>query len=403
MNRLSILLTNIWLDQYAGSEVVVRDLAFGLARRGHRPIVYSPALGEVAREITARGISTIDDLRKLGESPDLIHAHHSIPCGEALIRFPQVPAIHVCHAFEPWIEAPAHFPQIGAYVAVDEACRDRLVQREGIEANRVVVLRNAVDLRRISPRRRPLGQRPGRAMAFAKSAGLAEPRIACVRLGIEYQALGSPVGRTHAHPERELVEFDLVFASARGALEALCCGCAVVVCDHRGLAGMVTTDNFATLQAQNFGLRSLRDPVTVDRCVAEIGRYDPVDAAAVAERARRECDQERLLDAFESLYAEVLSGARRPTIDASAHEAAVARFLHENLPRRPGDTRWPWRIERDHLQGKIEKLQAERANAVAERERTQDELVLAQAQLDRMKRSPSWKLRQLLRRIVPRR
>jgi hypothetical protein len=62
----------------------------------------------------------------------LIHGHHSIPCGEALIRFPQVPAIYMSHAFDFWMEAPIHFPQIAVYAAPGEACRDRLVHREGI-------------------------------------------------------------------------------------------------------------------------------------------------------------------------------------------------------------------------------------------------------------------------------
>src|SRR5437879_2486638 len=126
-DRLTILITNIWLANRAGSEVVVRDLAIGLLRRGHRPIVYSPTLGEMADEIAERGIVVIDDVRKLAEQPDILHAHHSIPCGETLIRFPHLPAIYVCHAFPFWMEAPAHFPQIGAYVAVDQAGHDRLV------------------------------------------------------------------------------------------------------------------------------------------------------------------------------------------------------------------------------------------------------------------------------------
>jgi len=110
-NRLKILITNIWLADFAGSEVVVRDLALGLLRRGHRPIVYSPTLGSLAEEIAVRGVSVIDDLRQLGEPPDIIHAHHSIPCGEALIRFPDVPAIYVCHAFNHWSRHRSIFPR----------------------------------------------------------------------------------------------------------------------------------------------------------------------------------------------------------------------------------------------------------------------------------------------------
>src|SRR2546423_14930015 len=105
-NGLTVLLTNIWLANRGGSEIVVRDLATGLLRRGHRPIVYSPDLGEVAAELAAKGIVVIDDLRQLAEPPDLIHAHHSIPCGEALIRLPQTHAIYVCHAVALWLDAP---------------------------------------------------------------------------------------------------------------------------------------------------------------------------------------------------------------------------------------------------------------------------------------------------------
>jgi hypothetical protein len=64
-----------------------------------------------------------------------------------------------------------------------------------------------------------------------------------------------------------------------------------------------------------------------------------------------------LLDEFENLYAEVLAGARGPHVTKEARESAVARFLHENLPRRPGDPRWPWLGEREELQREVESLE----------------------------------------------
>jgi hypothetical protein len=386
-NRRTILLTNIWLANFAGSEVVVRDLALGLLRRGHRPIVYSPTLGSVAEEIAARGVSVIDDLRQLGEPPNIIHAHHSIPCGEALIRFPDVPAVYVCHAFNYWLEAPVHFPQIGAYVAVDEACRDRLVHTEGIDPKRVLILHNAVDLDRIPPRPAPLRKRPLRAVAFGKAAVVVpELRTACEQLGIQFDAIGATAGRISTVPEQELVQYDLVFASARSALEALCCGCAVIVCDFRGFAGLVTSRNFESLRAMNFGLRCLGDTLTVERCVQEIGRYDPDDASRVANCARADADLSKLLDKFENLYDEVLTGARRPTVTAEARERAVARFMHENLPRRPGDTRWPWLAVRENLQQELESLEHKLAKTARE--------------LTQLKRSRLLKVGRLLRRIA---
>jgi hypothetical protein len=382
MNRLVVLLTNVWLTQRGGSESVTRDLALGLLRRGHRPIVYSPALGPPAEEISACGVCVIDDLRQLAEAPDIIHAHHSIPCGEALIRFPSTPAIYVCHAFSPWVEAPVHFPQIGAYVAVDDACRDRLVHTGGIAPERVVVAHNAVDLRRIPPRPLPPRTRPERVLAFGKAAVMAEPRIACERLGLEYQAFGFAAGRMIARPEEELVNFDLVFASARAALEAMCCGCAVVVCDSRGFAGLVTPQNFDRLRAQNFGVRCLRETATIEHCMQEISRYDPGEAALVTSRARDEADLEKILDRFEVLYAEVLTGQRRPEIAADTHARAVAQFLHDYLPRRPGDPRWPWLAEKERLESDVQTLQGRIGQLSENGERAERE-TRAQMQISR--------------------
>src|SRR5207237_10275371 len=141
--------------------------------------------------------------------------------------------------------------------------------------------------------------------------------------------------------EQQLVHCDLFFGSARAALEGICCGCAVIVCDNRGFAVLVTRQNFATLRARNFGLRCLGEVVTVDRCVAEIGRYDPAEASLVAEQAREDASLEKLLDEFEKLYLEVLDGARQPQVTAESHHQAVTRFLHENLPRRTGADRCP--------------------------------------------------------------
>jgi hypothetical protein len=361
---LVILLTNIWLDTRAGSETVTRDLAFGLLRRGHRPIVYSPTLGAAAQDIMTRGVPVVDDLRQIGEAPDLIHAHHSIPCGEALVRFPRVPAVLMCHAFDFWIEAPVRFPQIAAYLAVDEACRDRLVHKEGIDPAQVVMLPNAVDLSRIPPRAAAAAaasERLVQAAAFGKAAMVPEIRAACAQAGLDFTVLGEPAGTTLANPEHDLVQFDLVFATARSALEALCCGCAVIICDHRGMAGLVTTQNFEALRTRNFGLRSLGERITVQRLVDEIARYDPADAATVSQQARDAADLEKHLDRVESLYADVLSGSRRPAITAEAHDRAVVGFLYDNLPRRPNDPRWPWIGQREALESEIRSLEKDLA------------------------------------------
>ena len=99
MNGLRILITNTALDVRAGSELYVRDLATALLARGHTPIVYSPVLGDVAREIREATIPVVDDLAAIGTAPDVIHGHHHLETLTALLWFPGVPAVSMCHGW----------------------------------------------------------------------------------------------------------------------------------------------------------------------------------------------------------------------------------------------------------------------------------------------------------------
>ena len=47
-----------------------------------------------------------------------------------------------------------------------------------------------------------------------------------------------------SRPEELLPKYDLVFAKARCALEAMATGCAVVLCDFAGLGSMVNPERF---------------------------------------------------------------------------------------------------------------------------------------------------------------
>lgn len=361
---LIILITNVWLVGRGGSETVVRDLALGFQRRGHRPIVYSPVLGEPAEELRSRGIPVVDDLRKVAEPPDIIHGQHFVQTAEAIIRFPEAAAVSMCHASTFWVERPPVFPQIQRYIAVDEACRDRLIHAEGIDPNRVELMFNTVNLSRVPPRTSPLASRPVSALAFTKTEAqipiLAE---ACARLGIAFDALGQGVGRPTPDPERELVRHDIVFATARSAIEALCAGCAVIVCDGRGLGGLVTTANYDYFRRNNFGLRSLTRPVDVNAILAEVNKYDSEDARSVSGRSRGDCDLETMLGSLEEIYLESIRSAKCSPAEASARHSALQTFLYEALPRLPVDPRWPWMEERDHLSANIARLDNELAQA----------------------------------------
>src|SRR6185436_15724270 len=98
---------------------------------GHLPIVYSPQLGPVAAEIRASTIPVVDDLARVGSPPDIIHGHHGLETLAALLAFPGVPGVSVCHSWLGWRDAPVRFPRLLRYIAVDHTCRDRLVFEHG--------------------------------------------------------------------------------------------------------------------------------------------------------------------------------------------------------------------------------------------------------------------------------
>src|SRR2546423_2538019 len=166
---MRILIVNIKLSGRSGTEVVVRDLALGLLRRNHRPMVYAPWLGDAATELRTHGIVVVDDPAHLPETPDLIHAHHNAPLMRVLDRYPHCPVIWMCHDSRNWWDQPPS-ARIHRYVAIDRTRRDYLT-RVMVPDDRVDVLYNAVDLGRIPLRPGALPARPRRALAYTKTRG----------------------------------------------------------------------------------------------------------------------------------------------------------------------------------------------------------------------------------------
>jgi hypothetical protein len=302
---LRVLITNAWLSTRSGSELYASDVAGALLSRGHKPIVYSPLLGPLAETVRARTIPVVDDLSAIGVPPDVIHGHHNRQTITALLHFPGVPAVRVCHGWRD--ERPHPFPRILRYLCVDDTVRDRVVSEWGMPEARVDLLFNFVDLSKFKPRG-PLPPRPARAVVFSNgaSAHLRTIRRACQPLGITVDAIGSTVGNVAQTPESLLGGYDVVFAKARCALEAMAVGNAVVLCDEAGMGPLVTPDNFEQLRPLNFGLRTLRDPVTDDRIARELANYDPVGAAAVCLAVRATAGLDGAIDALLQTYRDVI-------------------------------------------------------------------------------------------------
>ena len=331
MAGLKVLIANATLATLTGTETYVRDLALGLLRKGHSPIVYAPELGAIAQDLRLRTVPVVDNLNCVGITPDVIHGNHNTELMTALLHFEAVPAVFFCHSWTDWISSPPSHPRIFAYVAVDDTFRDRLVLKHGIPEDRVRVQLHAADLERFKSRG-PLPDRPVRALVFSNNANqwthLNAVREACTRAGIELDVIGSGVKAPATNPESLLTKYDLVFAKARCALEALAVGTAVILCDAAGTGPLVTSGELERLRRLNFGIRALSEKVDADLLVKEIARYDPADAAAVSHCLRASADLGSVVDDAVALYREVIDEFRdRATPHPVEENRAAAEYL----------------------------------------------------------------------------
>jgi hypothetical protein len=331
MVGLKVLIANATLASLTGTETHVRDLALGLLRKGHTPIVYAPELGEIARQLRDATVPVVDDLSAVGATPDVIHGNHNTELMSALLRFPGVPAVFFCHSWTDWISSPPTHPRILAYIAVDDTCRDRLLYEHGIPEERLRVVLHAADLERFRPRG-PLPARPRRALVFSNNANrwthLGAVREACARAEIELDVVGAGVNAQTSRPESLLGNYDLVFAKARCAQEALAVGTAVILCDARGSGPLVTSAELEKLRRLNFGIRTLSEQVGSDLLLRQIERYDATDAAEVSRRVRAGSDLGSVVEDALGLYAEVIAEYKTlAPADPGEENRAAADYL----------------------------------------------------------------------------
>jgi len=331
-NSLKILITNQRLAKRTGTEMFVFDLARRLLSAGHRPVVYSRQLGKTARALRDCTVPVIDCLDQVGFVPDVIHGHHTIPTMLASLRFPQTPVLFICHSWGSTADTPPRLPTIVRYLAVDQACRDRLVGELGVPEECLEILCNFVDLQRFR-RRTPLPQKPKRALLFTNRASFGvyyhKLKIACHRNGITLDRIRG-LGRSPCEsPESKLADYDLVFARAKSAIEALAVGAAVIICDRTGLGPLVTSQNFERLRAMNFGRRAFERPVTVENLTNEIHRYDARDAETVTNQIRQMSSLDRTVARLLAIYEDMISGFPHELPSSDVLLAATSRYLEQ--------------------------------------------------------------------------
>ncbi|HXH91027.1 MAG TPA: glycosyltransferase [Thermoanaerobaculia bacterium] len=330
---MRVLIAGHSLGEIGGVQSYERDLASWLLARGHSPVVYATELGDAARQLNKLTVPVVDDLSSITAPIDIIHGDSAIETMAALLHFSTTPAIFVCHGWEDLGRTTPRFPRTLRYVAVDDTCADRLVTREGIAPERISVLLNAVDMSAFR-QREPLPDRPRRAVVFGNLAHeltfLPAIRAACRRASIELDVVSASAGTAVANPESILGGYDLAFAKAKCAMEAMACGLAVILCSEAGLGGTVRSIDFDRLRRLNFGIRTLQNPLTTETVLAELALYDADDARRVSDRIRESAPSDALHESLLSLYQSVIDehAGMSSKNDGVAESRAASAFLH---------------------------------------------------------------------------
>jgi hypothetical protein len=135
-------------------------------------------------------------------------------------------------------------------------------------------------------------------------------------------------------PELILGGYDIVFAKARCALEALAVGTSVILCDETGMGPMVTLDDFRALRRMNFGRRALRNPVEPDRITAEVQKYNAGDATRVSQFIRESEGLQSSAESLENIYIEAIEDFRNTSRgrECDLEQQCAAAFLQDIAP-----------------------------------------------------------------------
>jgi hypothetical protein len=328
-----VLVTSTRLDVRAGTQRFVRELARGLQSQGHSVLAYGSDPGQRERLLENDVIPVATDLENLPFLPDVIHAQHHLDAMTALTALPDVPALYHCNG-ETWQERPPRHPRIYRYLANSSSLAKRLAENPGIAPAEVAAFPHPVDLARFCTVRRPPAQ-PARALLFNSRHDEGSPAViaireAAARCGLTLDVSGQPCGRMIDDPEKVLPAYDIVFASGVSAIEALACGCAVVVLGPENCGEMVHSENFERLRAIHFSIDA--DSPAAEKLEVALRRYSANDCARVAGRLRREADFGPAVQKLVGIYEEIIHLHGKSVQDHDGESLAISRYLRRVVP-----------------------------------------------------------------------
>ena len=284
------------------------ELAIELHNRGHHVEIFTLSMGDLAKSLIEYGIHVSINLKELKKKPDCIHAHHNIVTLKAAHFFKKTPIVYFIHDRTHFLDYPFRHANILQYVAVDYNCKERY-QENGFKNDDIEIIYNWANLSRFI-QRKTISAIPRKALAFSNYMSQTNifPSIkeACLSQGIEIDLIGSGNGNATTTPENILGQYDIIFGKAKAAIEAMATGAAVIICDFRGLAEIVTPENMLHYRKYNFGMKLMTNKIQTDLIVREIKKYDAENILKVSNFIRKEADFLSIVSQLENTYSRII-------------------------------------------------------------------------------------------------
>lgn len=284
---MKILITNLWLDGFAGTESWCYAMANELIKRGHTVDVYTPMTGKIFKEFQKLGIK----LAFAGKY-DLILDNHN---KTNLNKFKGV-VIHTCHGI-----IKEERPMKGAInVAVSKKSAEKW--------NCPIIIPNGIDTNRFNIKTMP-NKNLTKILSLCKSdtANLMLKTI-CKDLELELKCM---YGKEKFNIEDEINQADMVVGVGRSLLDAMACGRPVLSYDDRVYYpsknlgyGYITPDKFKYYDVDSFTGISLNKSLNKLDIAKEIVKYNAADGEVNRKYILDNFSIEKTVDSYLKLYKE---------------------------------------------------------------------------------------------------
>lgn len=316
MEKLHVLITQQYLCDRGDSELFAIEIARELHTLGHQVAVYTSRAGVLAKELTSHGIPVLTKLQDIPWKPDVIHGQQHLQTLAALNFFPSVPVVYCCHGEQPWIEEPPKHPNILKYVSMCKILHmTNLAKFSWMQEDQCISLWNTFQTK-LFPRTRSLLSPKGKALFYAhfklNSIDENSLKLACSEADLELHFMGSPYAPSTDDPHSLFLDYEVVFAAGRNAIEAAASGCGVIPISHRRVGEALTFSNLTRYIDCNFSARSYGYDLAITRenIKMQIDATRSTDHRELSQWIRDNLGMETTLPKWISIYQDAIRASK---------------------------------------------------------------------------------------------